>query len=452
MSEAPRFQPPRFGTDGVRGRAGEPPMDAETLRRIGAALGVWLQREGGADKKVLIGNDGRASAEWILAALVGGLNATEVTAIDVGLLTTPALAYLTRREPVQAGIMISASHNPADDNGIKIFGHDGAKLPDAAEREIEQLTETVSFTPGDRLRVKPRRELTDHYLEHLANLFPALDLGGRRVVLDAAHGGGSRLGPALLRGFGAEVIEVGCAPDGHNINAGVGALHPGHVARAVLANHARLGISLDGDGDRGIFVDETGTVRDGDEVMMVLAIDRMRRGQLPGNTLVATVMSNLGLHHALRRHGITVVVTPVGDRAVVQAMRAGGYGLGGEQSGHIVFAGDAAYTGDGLYTALQLLSLPGALQDGLARLFSEFRRYPQVLINVQVARKPPLDQVPAVQTAIQAVETALAGDGRVLLRYSGTERLCRVMVEGQDAATVQAHAERLAAAVREALA
>ena len=440
------FVPPRFGTDGLRGRAGTPPMDAPTLQRVGAAIGLWLQGRGPERKRVVIGNDGRESGPWIMDALAQGLTATEVTAEDVGLVTTPALAHLTRRAGAVAGIMISASHNPPEDNGVKVFDGDGYKLAAADEQHIESLTRSAAFEPRPP-RIKLRRELQALYEEHLHALFGHLDLRGRTIVVDAANGGGSRLAPAVLRQLGADVVEVACSPDGHNINQGVGALHPENLVPVVLERRAALGICLDGDGDRGIFVDDAGTVRDGDDVLAVLGLHLHAAGRLPHGTVVATVMSNLGLRQALAASGVQLHTTPVGDRAVVQAMRAGGFALGGEQSGHIVLDGEGRYTGDGLFTALQLLSLPDVLQTGMARAFGVFRRCPQVLQNVQVRSKPDLQALVAVQEAVRTAEAEMGDQGRVLLRYSGTEPLCRVMVEGADAALVHKHVQAIAAAV-----
>ncbi len=441
---------PRFGTDGLRGEAGVPPMDATTLARIGAALGVYLQRAGPADKRVVLGNDGRGSAEWILRALTSGLSAAEATAVDIGLVTTPALAFAARTEPFSAGIMISASHNPASDNGIKIFDHAGRKLGDDAEREIERLAVEVDFDTDHAPRTRHAPELTTRYQEFLANQFPQLDLSGQVLVVDAAHGGGSDVLPAVLRGFGAEVVVTGCAPDGNNINKDVGALHAAKLAPAVLEAKALLGICLDGDGDRGIFVDDRGEVRDGDAVMALLGPQLRAQGALPHDTVVATVMSNLGLHRCLEARGIAVHTTPVGDRSVVQAMREHGFGFGGEQSGHIIFAERGDYTGDGLLTALELLSLPD-IASGSAAAFSEFHRFPQLLVNVTVRDKPALEDLDGVQQAVRDVEQALGRDGRVVLRYSGTENLCRVMVEGPAADAVQRHTEHIASAVRAAI-
>lgn len=444
----PTYVAPHFGTDGLRGKVGEPPMDTDTLQRVGAALGVWLQRAGPEDKRVLIGNDGRTSALRIGSALAQGLVATDVSVLDVGLIPTPGLAFLTRTESVQAGVMISASHNPAEDNGIKIFQGDGQKIFDDAEAEIARLTVEVPFAPSPSALPKRRPGLVQNYEEHLANLFPDLRLNGRTIVVDAANGAGSRIAPTVLRCFGAQVIAIGCAPDGANINAGVGTLHPEYLAAAVLESGADFGFCLDGDGDRSIFCDETGTVRDGDAVMTLMGIHLHESGRLAQDTVAATVMSNLGLRRALTRHGISLHVTPVGDRSVVAAMREHGFALGGEQSGHIIFDGEGHFTGDGIYTALRLLSIPDVFDRGLATAFAEFQAFPQLLINIPVRHRPDLTEVTAVQDAVRTVEDALGDDGRVVLRYSGTENVCRVMVEGPTEEIVHEHANHIADAVR----
>ena len=439
------FSPPHFGTDGLRGHAGEPPLDAETMRRLGSALGVLLQQRSGRDPvRVVCANDGRESAPWIVEALAQGLVATEVAVTALGLCTTPALAFVARSQPFAAGIMISASHNPASDNGVKIFAGDGSKLRDEDEQQLEQLCAELRPRQLTTPRLYARPELLRHYEEHLAAVFSDLDLAGVKLCVDAAHGGGSELAGSVLRAFGAEVIEVACEPDGFNINEDVGALHPEGAAKAVGEHGAHLGICLDGDGDRGILVDERGTVRDGDDQLCLFGIAMHEAGELPHDTVATTVMSNLGLHHALRSRGIKTHVTPVGDRNVVQAMREHGFALGGEQSGHVLFAGDGHLTGDGLFTALRLLSVKAALERGFSQAFASFKRFPQKLINVQVGRKPDLDDVPAIVAKVKQVEQTLGEEGRLLLRYSGTEPLCRVMIEAADGSIVDKLCHELA--------
>ncbi|MCR9245746.1 MAG: phosphoglucosamine mutase [bacterium] len=438
--------PIRFGTDGLRGRAGDTPMDPDTMRRVGAALGVLLQRTGGEQKRVVVGDDGRDSAPWILEALAQGLAAAEVAITEIALCTTPALAFLTRTEHFDAGIMISASHNPAHDNGIKIFAGDGSKLGDADERELERLASELQPASAKTPRIKRNPELLLRYDERFANQFGELDLTGRRVAVDAANGGGSELAPRILRAFGAEVIELACEPDGFNINDGVGALHPERMADAVKEHGVDLGICLDGDGDRGIFVDEQGTVRDGDDVMCLFGLALKQAGRLPGDVVTATVMSNLGLHKALANADLRVEITPVGDRNVWLAMQQLGCAVGGEQSGHILFA-DNDLVGDGLYTAIRLLELTTSDAPGLATKFAAFHRFPQRLVNVPVARKPDLSTVPAITAKAAEIEATLGDDGRLLLRYSGTEPKCRVMIEAADEALTNRLCDELAAVV-----
>jgi phosphoglucosamine mutase len=439
-----RFQPPRFGTDGLRGHAGVPPLDPETLRRVGAALGLWLQRRGPDQKRVVLGNDGRDSAPWILDALAQGLAATEVSSVDIALTTTPALAYLARTEPFVAGIMISASHNPAEDNGVKIFDGAGRKLDDAAEREIERLTTDCGFDTGGEARTRSKPELLDRYVDWLGNRFVGLDLEGATVVVDAANGGGAELAPHVLRAFGADVVAVACEPDGTNINDGCGALHPSNIVATVRQSGAVLGICLDGDGDRCILVDDQGSIHDGDSLLATLAPRFLAEGRLPGATAVATVMSNLGLRRTLAAQGIKLEMTPVGDRHVAARMREGGFTLGAEQSGHVLIDVDGALVGDGLLAALTVLGLPGLRERGASSVLARFERFPQKLVNVRVAHKPPLESNAAIQAAVAAIETELGEDGRVVLRYSGTENLCRVMVEARDADAMLRHTEALA--------
>lgn len=445
------FRPPRFGTDGLRGPAGTAPLDPETLRRVGAALGIWLQRTGPERKRVLVGNDGRESASWILDALAQGLGSTDCAAADLGLVTTPALAHLTRASGYVAGIMISASHNPAADNGIKIFDGDGRKLDDDAERELELLTARVEFAELTTPRPRDVSESVDRYLEYLGNEFVDLDLTGRTVVLDAANGGGADIGPAILRLLGADVVPIACEPDGFNINDGCGALHPTSIREAVQQSGAVLGICLDGDGDRSIFVDDKGVVHDGDSVLATLAPRLKAEGRLPGDRVVATVMTNLGLRRHLAAAGIGVEMTPVGDKNVAKRMREGGFALGAEQSGHVLFERDGHLIGDGLFTALQILRLDGVLERGASAAFASFERFPQRLENVRVTRKPPLEDNQRITEAVTRAEAELGEEGRVVLRYSGTEALCRVMVEAPDRATVDRLVDEMVEVVREEL-
>ncbi|MCA8941742.1 MAG: phosphoglucosamine mutase [Planctomycetes bacterium] len=442
---------PEFGTDGLRGPAGQPPLDPDTLRRVGAAFGLWLQRQGPERKRVVIANDGRDSSSWILECLAQGLSSTEVSSTDIGLATTPALAWITRSGSFAAGIMISASHNPATDNGIKLFADDGHKISDAAQDEIADLAPKLDLGELTTPRAKEESSLLTRYQERLANSFVGLDLSGKTIVVDAANGGGSDLAPSTLRALGADVVAMHCEPDGWNINEDCGALHPDGIVETVIASGAVLGICLDGDGDRGIFVDDRGRIRDGDDCLLTIGAHLAEHGRLADNTVVTTVMSNLGMHKALRGLGIDIAVTPVGDRHVTQCMRDRGLTLGAETSGHVIFAEDGYLAGDGLYTALQLLALPQTLENGSAAAFLDFERFPQILLNVPVESKPPLDDVPAVIACREEIERSLGDDGRVVLRYSGTENLCRVMVEGPVEDDVQRFAARLASVVEDSL-
>lgn len=445
------FVAPTFGTDGLRGCAGVAPMDPETLRRLGAALGLWLQRQGPERKRVVIGNDGRDSALWILECLAQGFWCAETSVTDVGLCTTPALAYLACNASFAAGVMISASHNPSSDNGIKIFDSQGGKLPPEAEREIAELTSRLDLEGLENTKIKEGCDLLTQYGEYLATRFANLDLSGTTIVIDAANGGGSELAPQVLRSFGADVVAHACEPDGQNINHAVGALHPKGIIDLVIHSAAVIGICLDGDGDRGIYVDDLGIVHDGDDLLATLAPHFHSCGRLPGNTAVTTVMSNLGLRKALHGYGLELEMTPVGDRSVSERMQAAGFALGAEQSGHVIIAQEGPWGGDGLATGLEILSMPGVLAKGSSSAFRSFEHYPQVLVNVAVSDQPELDTIPGLVSLQQEIEAQLAGEGRVFLRYSGTEDLCRILVEGPDAVMVQTAADRLAKLLRENL-
>ena len=440
-----------FGTDGIRGRADQPPLDESTLCRLGAVLASELA----PGQSVLLGHDGRESAARIEQALARGLVSGGVACVNAGLITTPALAHEVRLGAFEAGIMISASHNPARDNGIKIFGPGGRKLAD----EVEEHLETKMAAGSEVLGLPDRVEIEDlpggaaryeHFLHHEA--FPDLQLQGLRIGLDTANGGGSHMVPEILRSFGAEVLTFHDAPDGLNINAGCGALHPEVLAQELASAEVLLGLCLDGDGDRAIFIDEKSQVVHGDAILSLLAVELQKRGHLEKDTLVVTVMSNLGLKKAMREHDLRVLETPVGDRAVVAAMERKGLRLGGEPSGHIIFGPAHEYTGDGLYAALVLLGILAEEKRPLSEIKSLFEEFPQLLINVPCQpTKPDLSQIPSVMSAVAEVEAELGEQGRVVLRYSGTENLCRVMVEGPDTKTVQKHTNLIVNAVKEAV-
>jgi phosphoglucosamine mutase len=441
-----------FGTDGVRGTANRHPMTAETAMALGQAVAHVFQRRGGERHRFIIGKDTRLSGYLFENALTAGLCSMGGEVLLVGPMPTPGMAFLTADMRCDAGVMISASHNPYEDNGIKFFSRDGFKLDDAIEQRIEELIHSGAL---DSMRADSDDVGTAHriddaqgrYVVFLKKTFPMdYTLDGLRVVLDCANGAAYKVGPTVLEELGAEVFALGVSPNGRNINDKCGSLHPDNTAAKVRETRADLGIALDGDADRVVVVDEQGNVLDGDVLMGLFARDLMTRGALKGGAVVATVMSNLGLEKALEADGLGLVRTQVGDRYVVEAMRSGGFNLGGEQSGHVVFL-DHNTTGDGLITALQALAILVRSGRPLSELVADFQRFPQVLLNVRVSEKPPFEGVPEIVEAVRKVEQELTGRGRVLLRYSGTEMKARVMVEGEDEARVQTIAEELAQVV-----
>lgn len=444
-----------FGTDGLRGRVNEFPMLPETVLRLGLAAGQYF-RNGKKRHKVLIGKDTRISGYIFETALTSGLCAAGMDVMLVGPMPTPAISFLTRSMRCDLGVVISASHNPYYDNGIKFFDSQGYKLPDAVEDEIADLVldpcADWDYPPQDRVGKTARVvDSMGRYVVTLKHTFPAdRTLDGVKIVLDCAHGATYRVAPMVLGELGAEVVAMGVSPDGTNINEGCGSLHPDKVAARVVAEGADIGLALDGDGDRLIVVDEKGTVLDGDQIMALCALDKMERGALCGNLLVATVMSNMALEVFMREHGGRLLRTPVGDRYVAEAMRREGAVLGGEQSGHLIFS-NYSTTGDGILAALQLLRIMIARQRPLSELAGLLTPYPQVLVNVPVAGKRAFEELPELMDAVAQAEAELAGRGRVLLRYSGTEAKARVMVEGQDTTQVRALADALAEVVRRVL-
>ncbi len=437
-----------FGTDGVRGLANGD-LTAELALALGSAAARRLARSSTSRRRVaVIGRDPRASGEMLEAAVIAGLTSEGVDALRVGVLPTPAVAYLTNAYDADFGVMISASHNPMPDNGIKIFGPGGQKLDDATEDRIEEL---VASGPGQRPvgaaigRVVDAEDALDRYLRHVGKAATSR-LDGLTVVVDCAHGAASAAAPRAYRAAGATVIAINAEPDGLNINAGCGSTHLEVLQEAVVANQADLGLAHDGDADRCLAVDATGTVIDGDAIMVVLALAMQEADELASNTLVATVMSNMGLHLAMRDAGITVRTTGVGDRYVLEEMRAGEFTLGGEQSGHIVLPAYGT-TGDGVVTGLRLMSRVAQTGNPLAELAASMRTLPQVLINVEVTDKSTVAQAPSVQTAVREAEAELGDTGRILLRPSGTEQLVRVMVEAADEDTARLLAARVAESV-----
>lgn len=434
-----------FGTDGIRGRFGEGWLTLAAVSALGRAIGVVRTRgRARAQRAALVGHDGRRSGPDLEAAIASGLAASGYSVTSAGLITTPGLALLARSGVFELAAMISASHNPAEDNGIKFFGADGEKLPDETEDEIEAELhahpQPVSSGPPPALDPA----LENLYLAHLEQAAGDLRLAGTSLVIDCANGGGSRITPRIFGRLGAQVVPLACAPDGDNINQDCGSTHPAALQEAVRLHSADLGIALDGDGDRCMLVDENGALVNGDGILTLLARERAQRKRFVDPRIVATVMSNRGLHRALREVGVQVVTVGVGDRRVVEALRRERLVLGGEQSGHIVFGPENHYIGDGTYTALRVLAVLRARGARLSELARAYRAFPQVLINVPVGRKPNLAEVPRVMDEVRRIESELGDDGRVLLRYSGTEPLARVMVEGPEEAHIRKNAQELA--------
>ena len=439
-----------FGTDGVRGVANRE-LTAELALALGAAAARHLATSGPGRRVAVVGRDPRASGEMLEAAVIAGLTSEGVDALQVGVLPTPAVAYLTGAYDAGFGVMISASHNPMPDNGIKIFGPGGHKLDDDTEDQIEEL---VAAGPGLRPvgagigRRINAGDADDRYLRHLSKVSP-LPLDDLTLVVDCAHGAASSVAPRSFRAAGARVIPINAEPNGLNINDGCGSTHLDSVQSAVVAHRADLGLAVDGDADRCLAIDADGQLVDGDAIMVVLALAMKQAGELASNTLVTTVMSNLGLHLAMRSAGITVRTTGVGDRYVLEELRAGAYSLGGEQSGHIVMPAVGS-TGDGIVTGLRLMTRMVQTRSSLATLASAMRSLPQVLINVKVADKATAAAAPSVQSAVEEAEAELGDTGRILLRPSGTEPMIRVMVEAPEEGVAQEVANRVADAVSDA--
>ena len=436
----------------MRGRAGSPPLDPSTVRRLGAALVRALPRAS-SEHRLLVGRDTRESGEWIGRELAHGARTAGCHVTSAGVISTPAIAYLTREGQFDAGVVISASHNPFEDNGIKVFSGAGEKFTERIEREIEREVADPSWTlPDDDAPPVVDEDLSGAYLEHARAALPrGRDLGAMRIAIDCANGATAHLAPRLFAEFGFDVERLGCSPDGRNINMACGSTHPAPLAEAVVSRGCRLGVAFDGDGDRAIFVDHLGRVVDGDAIMLLSARHLQATGRLRNQAIVATVMSNIGLEIALRESGIGLVRCPVGDKYVMEEMIARDIALGGEQSGHIIFS-DFLYTGDGLVTALNVLQVMAATGRDLADLASQLTTYPQILLNVRVRTKRDLADVPPVAAVMADVERRLGGTGRLLVRYSGTEPLLRIMLEGQDQGQIRAWAEEIAAEVRTHLA
>ncbi|MBN8730906.1 MAG: phosphoglucosamine mutase [Acidobacteria bacterium] len=447
-----------FGTDGIRGVAGEYPLDRKTVYAVGRALGRWSNRHAveGGGAEVVIGIDTRESGPWIARLLAAALAETRVSTHYAGLITTPGVAYLTKTGPFAAGIMVSASHNPYQDNGIKVFGHSGYKLPDVEEHAIEEmifalLAEGIAESEQE---LAVEGALDETYLEHLASTLPQgarVDGRALRIVLDCGNGAASQLAPALFRKLGAEVDARFVQPDGRNINLDCGALHVDSLARIVRETGADLGFAFDGDADRCIAAGASGRVVDGDMMLMVCGRRMKVAGRLAAGdgtpTIVATVMSNLGLEKLCAREGIRLVRTPVGDKYVLEEMIRRGAHVGGEQSGHVIFH-DHATTGDGMLTAIRVVEAVVESGQSLDELTADFISFPQTLKKVQVRSKPSLEEIPSIASEIEKAERELGDEGRIVVRYSGTEPVARVMIEGPSQGVIEAHADRIINAIR----
>jgi phosphoglucosamine mutase len=444
--------PVLFGTDGVRGIAGQHPLRKPLIRKLGAAAAaIFREYVPGRSPVFLLGRDTRDSGKWIAQAFAEGASTQQVLLREAGVISTPSLAYLVPHRNVLGGVMISASHNPPSFNGIKLFGPTGRKCPDAWERLIEKhLARSGALRPSPVKPQKDAQALADYRQFLHGTVGPRFTLKGTTLVVDCAHGSLSKIAPPFLRSLGARVLAIGARPTGDNINAGWGSQHPERMQRLVVERHADGGVAFDGDGDRAIFCDETGRLIDGDFILACAAHCLQEEGRLRENAVVVTVMANLGLIKTLKAWGMETLMTPVGDRYVSDALEERGYVLGGEQSGHIIFH-EYLPTGDGLLTALQVLSMLRRRKRPLSWICSLFQRYPQVLLNVEVKHKKPLEECPEVETAIQQARQELGDQGRVVVRYSGTEPLLRIMMEGPEEARLKALAEAIAARARTVL-
>ncbi len=459
-----------FGTDGIRAVAGESPLDPTTIYAVGLALGHLLRKtavvptggsasmrsQTGAEPAVILGRDTRQSGPWITTTLAAGLRAAGARFESAGIVTTPAVAFLTRTDGFHAGVVISASHNPWQDNGIKLFGADGFKLPDelelAIEEEIFRHASCIETPQPESLpAVEDNAAFQEDYIQFLMRSVPSLSLAGLNIVADCANGAAAAIAPQLFSRLGAKgsgnVVLLNTEPDGRNINLNCGALHPEYVAAEVKARGGALGLTFDGDADRCLLAGARGNVINGDAILLMAARDLKERGLLTGDTVVATTMSNMGLEAALKRYGIRMLRAPVGDRYVLEEMQKHDAALGGEQSGHILFP-HLATTGDGLLTALVVLDLIARSEKSIEELTAELKVFPQIIVNVRVREKKPLAQIPAVAATIRAAEDELQDAGRIVVRYSGTEPLARVMVEAENEEAMRRHAEQIAQAIR----
>jgi phosphoglucosamine mutase len=448
--------PRLFGTDGVRGTAGEYPLDHETVARLGAAL-VRALRSDAADRsrplRFIIGRDTRESGEWIERELGRGVHAEGAAITSAGVIPTPATAYVTRALGFDAGLVISASHNPFADNGIKVFSGRGEKFTEVLERRVEEIVADTSWSLPASGGLPPveHTEVTSAYIAHTRAALPDPErLGRLTIAIDAANGATTTVAPRLFSELGFDITVIGNEPNGRNINLDSGSTHPEKLSALVRAGGHRMGVAFDGDGDRAILVDHDGRIVDGDAVMLLCARHMQAQGRLKGNAVVATVMSNIGLEIGLKESGIELVRCPVGDKYVMEEMLKRGLSLGGEQSGHVIFS-DHLFTGDGVATALNVMRVMADTGRELADLASQLVTYPQVLVNVRVKQKRDLRTVPEIAGTLERVERRLAGQGRLLVRYSGTESLLRVMIEGKDQEQIQGWAHEIADSVREHL-
>jgi phosphoglucosamine mutase len=447
----PRVIPRLFGTDGVRGTAGSYPLDPATVRRLGAAL-VRTLPHGPGSARLLVGRDTRESGVWIEAALADGAAGEGATVTSAGVVPTPAVAYLTRTQAFDAGVVISASHNPFEDNGIKVFSGKGEKFTEQTEREVEAIVADPTWTAAppapDRI---VSADLVGAYLDHLRTVFPGSAMvKGFKLAIDCANGATAPVARMLFESLGLDTVVIGDEPDGRNINLGCGSTHPERLANIVAERGCRAGVAFDGDGDRAIFVDDRGRIVNGDAVLLMCGSQLQREGRLKGHAIVATVMSNIGLELALRDRGIELVRCAVGDKYVMEEMLARGLSLGGEQSGHIIFS-DYLFTGDGLCTALNVLRVVALTGKSLAELAAGMVSYPQVLLNVRVREKTDLASVGPIAAVIERVQSRVAGQGRLLVRYSGTEPLLRVMLEGKHEDDIRRWAQEIVDVVKDHL-
>ena len=442
-----------FGTDGMRGEAGRYPLDPETVLKFGRALGRQMQEKSSGPPQVVLGEDTRESSRWISSILATGIRSTGAKLFYAGVITTPGVAFLTRHHKFTAGIMVSASHNPYSDNGIKVFSNSGLKLSEAQELEIERSIERDHSgggqIPKEELSAEP--EFLREYVAYLRGLVSGdLPLPAAPLVVDCANGSASRVAPLLLKSLGIEARILNSAPDGRNINLHCGSLHPGSMAREARAADAYLGVAFDGDADRAIFATHDGRIADGDHILYLAAPHYHKQQRLKGHAVVGTLMTNLGLEHALKRRGIALKRTAVGDRYVLEEILRSGYNLGGEHSGHIIFA-DLSLVGDGMITLLQVLRILGETRASFTESVSGLKQYPQVIRNVRVREKLSLESISEVARTIEACTNELGEAGRIVVRYSGTEPLARVMVEAEDAAAVTRHATLITKAIESAI-